>query len=53
VHKEETMTNHVLLNILNDKETKDDKSFSEEDEEEILIVTKSDIQEFKNKHIMY
>jgi hypothetical protein len=39
MHKEKTMTNGVVLNILNDEETKDAKSFSEEDEEEILIMT--------------
>jgi peroxiredoxin len=48
-HKEETMTNGVVLNVLSNEETKDATSFSEEDEEEILIVTERDIHEFKDK----
>jgi len=48
VHKEETMTTGVVLNVLSDKETKNAKSFSEEDEE-IFVVTKRDIHEFKDK----
>jgi len=43
------MTNGVVLNVLSDEETKDATSFSEEDEEEILNVTKRDIQEFKDR----
>jgi hypothetical protein len=49
IHKEENMTNGVVLNILNDEETKNAKSFSEEDEEEIFVVTKRDIHEFEDK----
>jgi hypothetical protein len=38
------MTNGIVLNILNDEETKDAKSFNEQVEDhEILIVTKRDI----------
>lgn len=43
------MTNGVVLNVLNDEETEDARSFSEENEKEILVMTKRDIQEFKNK----
>ncbi len=43
VHKEETMTNCVVLNVLCDEETKDARSFNEEDEEEILVMTEKDI----------
>ncbi len=43
------MTNGVVLNILCDEETKDAKSFSEEDEEEIFVMIERDIQEFKKK----
>lgn len=49
MHKEETTTNGVALNVLSDEETKNAKSFSEEDEEEIFIVTKRNIHEFKEK----
>ncbi len=53
VHNEKTMTNGVILNVLSDEETKDAKSFSEEDEKEILIMIERDIHEFKNKQMMY
>jgi hypothetical protein len=53
MHNEETVTNGVILNILNDEEIEDARSFSEEDEKEILIVTKRDIQEFKDRQMMY
>lgn len=53
MHNEETMTNGVVLNVLNDEEIEDAKSFSEEDEKEILIVTERDIQEFKDRQMMY
>jgi hypothetical protein len=48
-HKEDTITNGVVLNILGDERTKNVRSFSEENEEEILVVTKRDIHEFKDK----
>jgi hypothetical protein len=41
------MTNGVVLNALSDEETKDAIPFNEENEEEILIMIKKDIQEFK------
>jgi hypothetical protein len=53
MHKEKTMTNGVILNILSDKEPKDAKSYSEKDEEEILVVTERNVQEFKDRQTMY
>ncbi len=53
MHNEETMTNGVILNVLNNKEIKDAKSFSEEYEEEIFIMTERDIREFKDRQMMY
>jgi hypothetical protein len=47
------VTNGVVLNTLSDEETKDAKSFSEEDEEEILVVIERDIHEFKYRQMMY
>ncbi len=47
------MTNGVVLNTSSDEETEDAKSFSEEDEEEILIVIERDIHEFKYRQMMY
>ncbi len=47
------MTNGVVLNTSSDEETGDAKSFSEEDEEEILIVIERDIHEFKYRQMMY
>lgn len=44
-HKQKTMTNGVDLNDLSIKETEDAKSFSEEDKEEIIVMTK---RTFKN-----
>jgi hypothetical protein len=43
------MTTGVVLNVLSEKEIEDARSFSEENEKEILVVTKRDIQEFKYK----
>jgi hypothetical protein len=51
--KEETMTNGVILNVLSDEETEDANSFNEKDEKEILVMIDKDIQEFKDKHMMY
>jgi len=42
-HKQKTMTNGVVLNILSNEEAKSVRSFSEEDEEEILIIMERDI----------
>jgi hypothetical protein len=53
MHNKETMTNGVVLNVLSDDETEDARSFSEEDEEEILIVIERDIQEFKDRQMVY
>lgn len=52
-HKEETMTNGVVLNVLGDEEIEDARSFSEKDEEKILVMIERDIQEFKDKQMMY
>ncbi len=49
VHKEKTMTNGVILNVLSGEETENAISFNEEDEEKILVVIEKDIQEFKDK----
>ncbi len=51
--KEETMTNGVILNVLSDEETEDANSFNEKDEKEILVMIDKDIQEFKDKQMMY
>ncbi len=48
LHKEEILTNGVVLIILNDEETKDAISFSEENKDEMPTMTKRDIQEFKD-----
>jgi hypothetical protein len=53
VHNEETMTNGVVLNVLNKKEIEDAKSFSEEYEEEIFVMIERDIREFKDRQMMY
>ncbi len=52
-HKEEILKKGVLLIVLSDKETKDATSFCEKDEDEMPIVKKKDIQEFKNTQTMY
>jgi len=52
-HKEKTMTIGVILNILSYEEIKNETSFSEENEEEIPIVTKRDIHELKSKQTLY
>jgi hypothetical protein len=43
VHREEIMTNGVILNVLGNEEIEEATSFSEEDEEEIPIVIDRDI----------
>jgi hypothetical protein len=52
-HKEEILKNGVVLIVLSDEETKDATSFSEKDEDEMPIVTKRDIQEYKDTQTMY
>jgi len=52
-HKEEILTNGELLIILSNEETKDVTSFNEKDEDKMPIVTKRDIQEFKDTRMMY
>jgi hypothetical protein len=47
-HKEEILTNNVLLFVLNNEETNDAISFSEKYKDKMPIVTKKDIQEFKD-----
>jgi hypothetical protein len=47
------MTIGVSLNILSYEEIKNETSFSEENEEEIPIVTKRDIHELKSKQTLY
>jgi hypothetical protein len=42
------MKNGVILKVLSNEETKNARSFNE-DEEEIFVVIKKDIQELKNK----
>ncbi len=52
-HKEEILTNNVLLFVLNNEETNDAISFSEKYKDKMPIVTKKDIQEFKDTWTMY
>jgi hypothetical protein len=47
-HKEEILTNDVLLILLSNEETKGVISFSEEDKDKMPIMSKKDIQEFEN-----
>jgi len=47
------LKNDALLIVLNDDETKDATSLSEEDKDEILVVTKRDIQELKDRQTIY
>jgi hypothetical protein len=53
LHKEEILKNSVFLIVLSNKETKDATSFSEEDKDKMPVVTKRDIQEFKDTRTMY
>jgi hypothetical protein len=53
MHKEENLTNGVLLIVLNDKKVEDATSSSEENKYKMLIMIKRDIQEFKEAHMMY
>jgi hypothetical protein len=48
LHKEDILKKGVLLIVLTNEEEKDATSFCEEDEDEMPIVTKRDIQEFKD-----
>jgi hypothetical protein len=48
MHKEKIMTNGVVLIVLSDKGIKDVTSYSEEEENEMPIMTDKDIQEFKD-----
>ncbi len=52
-HKEEILKNGVFLIVLSDEEAKDATSLSGEDEDEMLVVTKKNIQEFKDPRTMY
>lgn len=45
--------NGALLIILNDDDAKDATSLSEEDKDEMLVVTKRDIQELKDRQTIY
>ncbi len=47
-HKEEIMTNDIVLIVLSDKGIEDATSCNEEEEDEMTIMTKRDIQEFKD-----
>jgi hypothetical protein len=51
--REEILTNGVLLIVLSNEEIEDVISFSEEDEDKMPIMTKKDIQEFKDTRMMY
>jgi hypothetical protein len=53
MHKEEIMTNNVVLIVLSDKGTKVATSCNEKEEDEMPIMTKRDIQEFKDTRMMY
>jgi hypothetical protein len=53
LHKEEILKNGVLLVVLRDKEAEDVISFSEKNEDEMSVVIKKEIQEFKNTRMMY
>jgi hypothetical protein len=52
-HEEEILKNDVLLIVLSDEEAKDATSFSEKDEDDMPIVTKRGIQEYKYTQTMY
>jgi hypothetical protein len=52
-HKEEISKNGVMLIVLNDNETEDATSLSKKDKDEMLIMTKKDIQELKDRRTMY
>jgi len=52
-HKEEIMTNGVVLIVLSDKGTEDATSCNEKEEDEIRSMKKRDIQEFKDTRMMY
>jgi hypothetical protein len=47
------LKNGVLLIVLRDNETNNAISFSEENEDEMLIIIEREIQEFKNTQTMY
>jgi hypothetical protein len=53
VHKEEILTNGVLLIILSNKEMVDAMSFSEKNKDEMPIMIEKDIQKFKHTQTMY
>jgi hypothetical protein len=52
-HKEEILTSSSFLIVLSNEETKDAISVSEENKDKMSIVTKRDIQEFKDTRTMY
>ncbi len=52
-HKEEILKYGVLLIVLRDYGVEDAISFSEENEDEMLVVIEREIQEFKNTQTMY
>ncbi len=47
LHNEEILKNDVILIVLNNDEIEDATSLSEEDNTEMLVMTKRDIQELK------
>jgi hypothetical protein len=47
LHKEEILKNGVILIVLNNDEIEDATSLSEEDNTEMLVMTKRDIQALK------
>jgi hypothetical protein len=51
--KEEILKNGVILIVLSNNKAKDATSLSEEDKDEMLVVTKKNIQEFKKKQTMF
>jgi hypothetical protein len=49
LHKEKILKNGVLLIVSRDNKAKDATSFSEEEEDEMLVIIERDIHELKDK----
>jgi 3-deoxy-D-manno-octulosonic-acid transferase len=53
LHQKKILKNGALLIVLNNDETEDATSLSEEDKDKMLVVTKRDIKELKDRQKMY
>ncbi len=53
MHKEEIMTNDVVLIVLSNKGIEDATPCNEEEDDKMRIMKKKDIQEFKDTQMMY